>query len=64
MKDINDDRKAELDNVISKISSDAHNRCVSDCHDLVLALFDNCTDEDIKDIYSMLESKIVEMYKK
>jgi len=61
--DLNEDRKAELKNVIENITKDTHNEAIGECHGLVLVLVDG-TEGYIKDLFSELEKKIVKLYKK
>ena len=63
MRSLSEDRKAELTNVIENIAQDAHNKAISDCHNLVLGLFDDA-EGVTKELYCELEKKVVELYKK
>ncbi|MDC0637467.1 hypothetical protein OAP25_02080 [Flavobacteriaceae bacterium] len=62
MSDLSEDRKAELTNAIENITQDAHNKAISDCHHLVLGLFDDA-EGTAKELYCELEKKVVELYK-
>ena len=62
MKNLNEDRKAELTNAIENITQDAHNKAISDCHHLVLGLFVGA-EGAAKELYCELEKKVVGLYK-
>lgn len=62
MINLSENRKTELTNVIENITQDAHNKAISDCHHLVLGLFDGA-EGATKELYCELEKKVVELYK-
>tara|TARA_R110002095_G_scaffold150839_1_gene130535 strand:- start:591 stop:782 length:192 start_codon:yes stop_codon:yes gene_type:complete len=62
MNNLSEDREAELTNVVENITQDAHNKAISDCHHLVLGLFDGA-EGSVKELYCELEKKVIELYK-
>jgi len=64
MKNIDDDRKFELETVIDKIVKDSYNDAISKCHHIILSKYDQAKDDENKATFSELESLIVELYKR